>query len=390
MSQEVSFPAAYSLTNTDLFLQQSQAATTTVLQQEYISCPVTAVAFYKGSDERLYMLAGVDGWLQVFDVHKSQFIAQLRIFDRQPIHGIHVRQTSANLPQTEPDLLIWGAQLVVLLPFSSLESLVQGQETPRPEQCRSPDWIYDALLSPHDGASGVLINAHTEVIALSKDQAKQGVGFGRTVSLSRPMLYSARLCWLSQDCVLVAAGTVFGEVIMWKCHLNPKDSSAAAYEVLFVFTGHEGSIFGVSISPEIEVVPGHKTRLVASCSDDRTIRVWDITERESRSTCNENDSSKLQEARETGFFQDEGVTQKHRNDSLRCVAVAMGHVSRIWHVNFGLLRKRDEGTISIGDFVLCRRRRNCATLGVGVGSREVASCALAGPDPEPGGDHETS
>jgi WD40 repeat protein len=140
---------------------------------------------------------------------------------------------------------------------------------------------------------------------------------------------------LSPGVILVAGGTVFGEIIVWKYYIDA--SGPSRWEVLYVFTGHEGSIFGVDISPEICIAPDVKIRLLASCSDDRTIRVWDITDRPlavGAKDGDEIDSKTLAEARETGFGGNSEAKQGNRNDSLKCVAVAMGHVSRIWHVKF--------------------------------------------------------
>ena len=50
----------------------------------------------------------------------------------------------------------------------------------------------------------------------------QSLTFGPLTSPSRPILYSANLCWLSPEAVLVAGGTVFGEIIVWKYYLDPK------------------------------------------------------------------------------------------------------------------------------------------------------------------------
>ncbi|KAL2255302.1 hypothetical protein VTK26DRAFT_3653 [Humicola hyalothermophila] len=87
------------------------------------------------------------------------------------------------------------------------------------------------------------------------------------------------------------------------------------------------------------VAPGVRVRLLASCSDDRTVRVWDVTEYsggggEAAGAGTGTVLKTLAEARETGFGGNSEAKQENENDSSRCVAVAMGHVSRIWHVKF--------------------------------------------------------
>lgn len=147
----------------------------------------------------------------------------------------------------------------------------------------------------------------------------------------------------------MAAGTVFGEIVVWRCAIDEEIETDGDVEVLYVFTGHEGSIFGVDISSEI-VVAGKPTRLLASCSDDRTIRVWDISDSTSAWTTRlESNSEKpassksFPEARETGFGENGLLDLEAQAGcvSSKPVAVAMGHVSRIWSARFAPLTPSD-------------------------------------------------
>ncbi|KAK3336124.1 hypothetical protein B0T19DRAFT_378116 [Cercophora scortea] len=313
----------------------------TQLQHNYVQSPITALAFYHAGPGRVFLLAGEDTWLRVYDVSGARLLGQLQIFSSQPIHGLHVSSTEE--PSTggeDARLLVWGAHSVAVLPQESLRSLVDGNGTApiaRSREIMAPDWIYDAILFPSSsrGVQGVLVTAHNEIVPiLQGGSAADGdsVTFGSLTSPSRPILYSANLCLLSPDTVLVAGGTAFGEIIVWKYYLD--SSRPTQWEVMFVFTGHEGSIFGVSISPELELAPGVKARLLASCSDDRTIRVWDVTDRPLASANGASPDTSYAEARETGFGGNSEVRLENQNDASRCLAVAMGHVSRIWHVKF--------------------------------------------------------
>src|SRR5699024_577912 len=93
----------------------------------------------------------------------------------------------------------------------------------------------------------------------------------------------------------------------------------------------EGSIFGVSISPEI-ISPEEKEsrRFLASCSDDRTIRVWDISSLPP-GTSEGGRLSMDRNIRGTGFgtyIGESGVKQD------TCLAKTWAHDSRIWGVRF--------------------------------------------------------
>ncbi|PQE32662.1 WD domain-containing protein [Rutstroemia sp. NJR-2017a WRK4] len=168
------------------------------------------------------------------------------------------------------------------------------------------DWILSVAFSPWKQESCVMITAHNAMLqaSLSKERILGTTQIEQLQPPSRSMLYSASLVIENVDAVIVAAGTIFGEVIVWKCAAS-QEGTGFLSEVLFVFTGHEGSIFGVDISPLITDSDGKPMRLLASCSDDRTIRVWDIT----------------------GAQQRDAATEE-------CVAVTMGHASRIWGVKF--------------------------------------------------------
>jgi hypothetical protein len=413
-----------------LSLTYTQGQTIARLQNTYALNPITALAFYQVGPEHVLLLAGEDTWLRVYDVQTSALLGQLQVFDSQPIHGIHVSSSQTpeeggsdssshiarenNLNAAGLGVLIWGGHSVAHLPQTALQSLIRGATPgpPRPIERQAPDWIHDGiLLSPSAPSlsqtllsperkkqqqqqqqydAGALVTAHNEVIPFSLTTTPtsntSSIRFGPLTSPSRPILYSADLALLAPGVLLVAGGTVFGEIVVWKYYFflsnnnqkEEEEEDARKWEVLHVFTGHEGSIFGVSISPEMEVPSplalgggtgggGKRMRLLASCSDDRTVRVWDITERKTSVVVNSDgdgvggggersgmvDGRLLVEARETGFGGDSTGTSNPNSeaargdgvdDQSRCVAVAMGHVSRIWHVKFGRGRRDHKST----------------------------------------------
>ncbi|PUU77861.1 WD40-repeat-containing domain protein [Tuber borchii] len=142
------------------------------------------------------------------------------------------------------------------------------------------------------------------------------------------MLYSAHLLYLAADApnprgrVLVAAGTVFGEILLWSVAITPFPSSGIhdlqIPKTHYRLLGHEGSIFGVNISPKCH---GDKYYL-ASCSDDRTIRIWDISQFDSSPP-----TADGSEIKRTGFGHE--LTRGGG-----CISVGWGHGARIWGVRF--------------------------------------------------------
>ncbi|KAK3905281.1 putative cytosolic iron-sulfur protein assembly protein 1, partial [Staphylotrichum tortipilum] len=315
--------------------------------------PITALAFHPSSSpsHAPLLLAAEDTRLSVYDAHTARLLARLDdVFVSQPIHGICVRPVPSQ-SGTGAEVLLWGGSSVAHISEAAFEALLEGGGVPKLVEVQAPDWVYDGCL--FEGGKGVLVTAHNEILPFDVVATASGerIGFGQLASPSRPILYSARLCLMEEGTVLVAAGTVFGEIIVWKYFVGG-EGEPPRWEVLYVFTGHEGSVFGVGISPEMEL-GGGRGRLLVSCSDDRTVRVWDLTERgasvvEEVKVEEENGGAKaaLDEARETGFGNSE-AKRENEGDKARCVAVAMGHVSRIWHVVFGRVKA---GTVEVYSF----------------------------------------
>ncbi|RYP25568.1 hypothetical protein DL768_011445 [Monosporascus sp. mg162] len=332
------------------------------VRREHILNPVTALAFYTSGNGRRCVLAGEDTDIEVYDVTSARLLGRLPVFRAQPIHGIAVppppprrRDASATAATTSPrdpprSILVWGGHSVTVIPGALVEAIVRDDPVrheasvaagnPLVEEAKAPDWILDGAISPFTGDEDrvVLLTAHNEVIEAHASGGRAAIAFGRVRSPSRPILYSGNLAWVAEGRVLVAAGTVFGEILVWKYRPGGSEPGEgegeepdSGCEVLFVFAGHEGSIFGVHISPEMtRTASGDAVRLLASCSDDRTIRVWDITEGGEGSRTYD---QRISDARETGFGDGVGAVADD-DSSARCLAVAMAHVSRIWHVEF--------------------------------------------------------
>jgi WD40 repeat protein len=128
--------------------------------------------------------------------------------------------------------------------------------------------------------------------------------------------------------VLVAAGTAFGEIIYWSWSDEGLDEPASI--IHRVFLGHEGSIFGVQISKELPTECCQRLRrVVASCSDDRTIRIWDVSD---VNTNTQDSDLEVERTRHTGFSNE--AFDSNELDSSNCLAIGWGHLSRVWTVRF--------------------------------------------------------
>jgi len=289
----------------------------------------------------------------------------------------------ANLPPT-------------VTPSSTMGSFTDAQglkETP------VKDYVHHAFFISRPGGSLVgVVTSHNLLLLYDPDVRKwvseKDMG-------ERCILYSVTGVYVPDESgdsgrVVVAAGTVFGEILVWSAPIDPpltlvseptpgvhnrthsvdfeawtelaSDSEGEGWEELTKSTvlgsragtpkghprkrkravelhyrlkGHEGSVFGVDISPRYDT--GDRKRYLVSCSDDRTVRVWDISRVDQNEEDGEGDGKLAEslawdelgvdELRGTGFTPAEGTKGKEGPKS-DCVAIGWGHQARIWNCRF--------------------------------------------------------
>lgn len=221
------------------------------------------------------------------------------------------------------------------------------------QETQAEDWILDACFSDvaADGSlytsttrfcKAVLVTAHNTLLSLnlqagSDNDIEEYSSLECIAAGPRSILYSAHVVWPQNERCLVAAGTVFGEVLLWSFHKDQfsfVSDRVSLGQLHCTFTGHEGSVFGVRISEETAasevVIP---RRVLASCSDDRTIRIWDISHL--NLDASENGTRVLSSEQTVGHSSDTAGAEGNS-----CLATVSGHSSRIWGVRF-LYRSRN-------------------------------------------------
>ncbi|KAL2813565.1 WD40-repeat-containing domain protein [Aspergillus granulosus] len=327
--------------------------------------PVTTLKALEFGDTK-FLLTGQGSFVRVVKEDSGDVLAYYKAFKRSAVHGFAVLHQEEQQPGTaKVQLLAWGDRSLRLISLSCSKdgsakfavSLLAASA-----EYYAPDWLLAGCASTaNEGYAAYLVTAHNAVLGLTTVEDPTSK-FDRALELRqlvvgvKSILYSANIISLSPSHVLVGAGTVFGEIIVWSCFILGSEGSAqkATSSIHHFFTGHEGSIFDVQISPEIADLHGDRPgRLLASCSDDRTVRVWDISDCE-RADPNEPSpySTDGFELKSTGFGHTKGAPEV---TSEACVASAFGHGARIWGVNFVAAPSRQGkiGLVSRGEDVHC-------------------------------------
>ncbi|XP_075794511.1 tRNA (34-2'-O)-methyltransferase regulator WDR6 isoform X2 [Pelodiscus sinensis] len=262
--------------------------------------PVTALRFV---GEAL-LVAGEGPSVGVFQLDSEGCLAGSRwrrVLRNHCVHGIRERPTAPH-----GTLAVFGGKGLVVL-----ELCVQGQEVSLTERCQLRqlhDWIWD--LQWLVGSSGTL--THVALALGHNSVALYDYASHRTLREvhceEKCILYSAYLAGDSWDQLAVVAGTVFNQLVVWR--VADGDDDEARIKPQRRISGHDGVIFSISYLKS--------KGILASASDDRSIRVWDIGDL--HAPC----------------------------DPVRCLLVCYGHQSRVWSV-----RLLSDCLISIGEDSAC-------------------------------------
>lgn len=315
------------------------------------------------NDDRL-ILQAQGNHTCVIDEKSGKLLAKLRTFNSYNIHGFLFLSQIQRHGRSSIQIIAWGEYSLRLIDLLYTNDKTNGHGdaslTAASAEYLAPDWMLAGCTD--ESGNAYLVTGHNalfglRIIDVDSSKYNKAVHLRQLVAGVKSVLYSADVISLSASHLLITAGTVFGEIIVWSCFVSgPDESSDALGSIHHFFTGHEGSIFGVEISPEIPLLHGdHTGRLLASCSDDRTVRIWDISDCERKSR---DDPSAYAtdgfELRSTGF----GTSGVKNPDlgSESCIAKAFGHISRIWCARFLPVVDADQpslGLVSHGEDATC-------------------------------------
>ncbi|XP_014662156.1 PREDICTED: WD repeat-containing protein 6-like [Priapulus caudatus] len=170
------------------------------------------------------------------------------------------------------------------------------------------DWILDVCWLNDQECCGELAVALAHNVVLHWDCLSETI-LTRVYCEENCILYSAKLvghCWTD---LVVAAGTVYNEVLLWNTRVTGGERKNS---VMHRLTGHKGVIFDIDVSVA--------TSRLCSVSDDRSIRVYTYT----------------------------GALSRLHDARFHLLGVFYGHRARVWRAR--LLRHH---LVSVGEDAAC-------------------------------------
>lgn len=231
--------------------------------------PVTGLKIYKN-----YVIAGYGPILKIFDQSKGfKLIRSEQAFKRNKIHAISVSKDGKKL-------FIAGGRSFAVVDLFNVGDTSTITEHAINEWVVCGEFLTEATL--------LVLTAHNIIYKIDVET----YSIAEQIHCNeKSILYSGSICITEDNHVYIAAGTVMSGVLIWDFNTR---------KILYNLTEHEGSIFGVQIDS--------KAQYIISCSDDRSIKLYDFT-------------------------------------SGTLLGTGWGHGSRIW--NLGFYEKKDANVLGI-------------------------------------------
>ncbi|KAI9468964.1 MAG: hypothetical protein EXX96DRAFT_589929 [Benjaminiella poitrasii] len=309
-----------------------------VLEKDIYAGILTSLNFHNNS----ILIAGHGPFLKIYNVQTGQLLASKSILSANRIHRIvfvpHVTYRDDGVQVRR--LAVFGSKYLSILQLEITETnasiSIEKAFGPFQDWIMDAQWVFDTNeLNGVQPTKIAIIYAHNNFAMYDVSRAVSELLYTVQCEM-RCILYSARIYGFIGDDLIVASGTVFNEVHLWKPFVKDEQGDAVVYKKLI---GHEGVIFGIRFNSDASQV--------ASVSDDRTIRVWPIKEENKQPL------------------------------------VLFGHTARVWDCQFV-----DECLVSISEDTTCRVWRNtlivapdeddsdCIACWEGHANKNVWSCAI--------------
>nr|XP_056720125.1 WD repeat-containing protein 6 [Euleptes europaea] len=274
------------------------------METELLLAPITALEIVED-----HLVAGEGPNIAIYTLEPGAIRSPRcckQVLQNYNIHGIQAQQKLAPGVDDATTLAVFGGKGLVIMKFSLQNSTIKLAELF--PFCELHDWIWDLQWlegSPETPSCAALALGHNSVALY--DCVSQRI-LREVHCQEKCILYSARLVGSRWDSVVMVAGTVFNQLVIW-CAADPVDDTGRVRPRSRI-SGHHGVIFSICYS--------ECKSILASASDDRSLRLWGVG------------------------------NLRSPPDHVPCLLVCYGHQSRVWSV-----RLLNDYIISIGEDSAC-------------------------------------
>ncbi|CAF3789489.1 unnamed protein product [Adineta steineri] len=213
---------------------------------DFKGAPVTAI---KVLPKHRICLAGTGPYVLAFDLTTNQQLLQEKILIDSVVHGFEARQI---INDSSYIIVVFGQRTFSIIQWSSISPSVLKTIIP---QTQCPSWIISALIVHLDPSTQL----PTILFGTALNQIyRYNKSLELIQSLNYTTLYSSCLFHHTNETVIFAAGTVFGELFLYE-----QDSNNYFHEKTNV-SDHNGAIFGIT----------YYNNLLCTVGDDRTVKLY--------------------------------------------------------------------------------------------------------------------
>lgn len=271
------------------------------METEVLLAPITALEIVGD-----YLVAGEGPTIVVYTLQpgaSQSARCHQQLLRNSNIHGIKQQQILAPGVTT---LAVFGGKSLIIVELGLQNSSVSL--TKISPICELHDWIWDLQwLEGSTGTSSCVALALGHNCVTLYDFVGQRI-LQEVHCQEKCILYSAHLVGNSWDNLVLVAGTVFNQLVIW--HVADPADDTGRIKPRSRISGHKGVIFSICYL--------ESKSILASASDDRSLRLWDVGDLRSPP------------------------------DHVPCLLVCYGHQSRVWSV-----RLLTNYIISIGEDSAC-------------------------------------
>ncbi|KAL1918325.1 uncharacterized protein VTP21DRAFT_2985 [Calcarisporiella thermophila] len=275
------------------------------LCKRFFAGPVTCLAFH---DEAI-LLAGHGPYLKAYHAPTGRLMAKCLALENARIHRIVLGNVVHAEGKDTRLTALYGSKLIQVLyvhvsrcegecPRVSFE--LEKRIGPLKDWIMDVQWLYEK--EGEEPTELAVAFAHNTVEIIDR----RARSLYRVQCQEHCILYAARFFGRHRKELILAAGTVFNEVHVWRVMEQDSHGEGTIWKR---YLGHEGVIFGVRFSAD--------GKMLSSVSDDRTIRIWRLEEKDTKPL------------------------------------VLWGHMARVWDCHFA-----DKYLVSISEDTSCRVWKN--------------------------------